>query len=193
MPAVSERVVILDRDGVINEDSDDYIKSLDEWVPLPGSLAAIARLSNAGYRVAIASNQSGLARGLFSLADLLAIHRRLHEAVAAEGGHIEMIAFCPHGPGDGCGCRKPEPGLLTEIGARLGVGLAGVPFIGDSLSDIRAARAVGASPWLVRTGKGERTLRDLTDARHAHLAQDLRVFSNLGAVADALLHPRVDS
>lgn len=193
MTGASERLVILDRDGVINEDSDDYIKSVAEWVPLAGSIAAIARLSNAGYRVAVASNQSGLARGLFSLADLLAIHRRLHAAVAAEGGRIEMIAFCPHGPDGGCGCRKPEPGLLIEIGARLGVGLAGVPFVGDSLSDIRAARRVGASPWLVRTGKGERTLQDLTDARHAPLAQDLPVFSNLGAVADALLHSRVDS
>lgn len=190
MATASERLVILDRDGVINEDSDDYIKSVEEWAPLPGSLAAIARLSNAGYRIAIASNQSGLARGLFSLADLLAIHRRLHEAVAAEGGRIEMIAFCPHGPDDGCDCRKPAPGLLTAIATRLGVDLAGVPFVGDSLSDIRAARAVGASPWLVRTGKGERTLQDLADQRQA---QDLPVFSNLGAVADALLHPRVES
>lgn len=147
-------LVILDRDGVINEDSDAYIKSPAEWVPIPGSLEAIARLNHAGYRVVVATNQSGVARGLFGMAELNAIHQKLHALLARLGGQLDGIYFCPHGPDDDCPCRKPRPGLLREIAARHGLDLGGVPAIGDSLRDVEAARAVGASPILVRTGKG---------------------------------------
>ncbi|BCU08064.1 D-glycero-beta-D-manno-heptose 1,7-bisphosphate 7-phosphatase [Allochromatium tepidum] len=184
---MTDRLVILDRDGVINQDSDDYIKSPDEWVPIPGSLEAIARLSHAGFRVAVASNQSGLARGLFGLDTLNAIHQRLHERVGALGGHIEMIAFCPHGPDDGCACRKPQPGLLLEIAERFGTVLDGVPFIGDSLDDIRAARAAGAQPWLVRSGKGERTLEQLRLQGAEDTVIDIPIYPDLNAAATALI------
>jgi D-glycero-D-manno-heptose 1,7-bisphosphate phosphatase len=151
------RLVILDRDGVINEDSDAYVKSPAEWRAIAGSLEAIARLNHAGCRVVVATNQSGIARGLFGMEQLNAIHQRLHGELARLGGQLDGIYFCPHGPEDGCACRKPRPGLLHEIGARHGADLAGVPAIGDSLRDIEAARAVGARPILVRTGKGRST------------------------------------
>jgi D-glycero-D-manno-heptose 1,7-bisphosphate phosphatase len=184
---MTNRLVILDRDGVINQDSDDYIKSPAEWVPIPGSIEAIARLSHAGFRVAVASNQSGLARGLFTPATLNAIHQRLRERVEAQGGRIEMIAFCRHGPDDGCDCRKPRPGLLLEIADRFGIDLAGVPFIGDSLGDIQAARAVGAQPWLVRSGKGERTLAHLREQGADDTLRDLPIYPDLNAAANALI------
>ena len=147
-------LVILDRDGVINEDSDAYIKSPAEWVPIPGSLEAIARLNHAGFRVVVATNQSGVARGLFGMAELNAIHQKLHGMLARLGGQLDGIYFCPHGPDDGCACRKPRPGLLREIAVRQGIDLAAVPAIGDNLRDLEAAMAVGAMPILVRTGKG---------------------------------------
>jgi D-glycero-D-manno-heptose 1,7-bisphosphate phosphatase len=178
-----DRVVILDRDGVINEDSEQFVKSVDEWIPLPGSIDAIVRLSHAGYRVAVATNQSGLARGLLTPADLDAMHRKLRDLLAEQGGRIEMIVYCPHGPDDGCGCRKPKPGMLEEIGRRLSVTLAGVPFVGDSLGDIVAARAAGADPWMVRSGKGEQTL-----ASGSHDLAGVPVHTDLASVADALLH-----
>jgi len=139
------KLVILDRDGVINEDSEHYIKSTTEWVPIPGSLEAIAMLNNAGYTVAVASNQSGLARGLFDIDALNRIHSRMMEQLEAVGGRIDSIVFCPHGPQDRCQCRKPAPGLLLELGHRYGVPLAGVPVIGDALRDLQAAARVGAA------------------------------------------------
>jgi D-glycero-D-manno-heptose 1,7-bisphosphate phosphatase len=175
------KLVILDRDGVINEDSDAYVKSVDELVFIPGSLEAIARLNHAGWRVAVATNQSGLARGYFNLDALNAMHAKLERALATVGGQLELIAFCPHGPDDGCSCRKPKPGLLVDIGRRLGVSLVGVPAIGDSLRDLEAAQAVGARPLLVRTGKGERTL-----AKGKGL-DGVPVFTNLAAAVDSLL------
>ncbi|MCK9530896.1 MAG: D-glycero-beta-D-manno-heptose 1,7-bisphosphate 7-phosphatase [Gammaproteobacteria bacterium] len=178
------KLVILDRDGVINEDSDDYIKSAEEFHFIPGSLEAIARLNQAGYRVAVATNQSGLARGYFDLDTLNTMHGKLRQALAALGGHIELIAFCPHGPDDGCDCRKPLPGLLREIGERLGISVAGVPVIGDTLRDVEAARAVGASPILVRTGKGERTLTNNKGL------EGVAVYADLGEAVDALLAVR---
>lgn len=184
---MTDRLVILDRDGVINHDSDDYIKSPDEWIPIPGSLEAIARLSHAGFRVTVATNQSGLARGLFTITTLNAIHQRLREQVEAEGGRIEMIAFCPHGPDDGCDCRKPRPGLLLEIAARFNVSLADVPFIGDSLRDIQAARAVGAQPWLVCSGKGESTLERLRRQGTDDALRQLPIYPDLNAAATALI------
>jgi D-glycero-D-manno-heptose 1,7-bisphosphate phosphatase len=151
------KLVILDRDGTINEDSDDYIKSPAEWRPIPGSLEAIARLTQAGYRVVVATNQSGIGRGLFDAATLNAIHETLQRAVQQAGGRIDAIFFCPHADAAGCECRKPKPGMLLEIARRLNVPLAGVPMVGDALRDLQAAAAAGARPVLVLTGKGRKT------------------------------------
>ena len=154
------KLVILDRDGVINHDSASYIKSPAEWKPIPGSLEAIALLNQAGYRVLVATNQSGIGRGLFDMATLNAIHDKMHRALGLAGGRIDGIFYCPHAQDAGCNCRKPKPGLLEEIGRRFGVSLEGVPFIGDSLRDIEAALAVGAQPVLVLTGKGKKTRKE---------------------------------
>lgn len=175
------QLIILDRDGVINEDSDSYIKSPEEWLPIAGSLQSIARLTRAGYRIAVASNQSGVARGLFDMDTLRRIHDKMQRAVAAQGGHIEAIFFCPHAPEDHCECRKPQPGLLSEIALRMQVDLKDVPAIGDSLRDIQAAQAVGARPILVRTGKGA-----MTAARGEGLA-GVAIYADLAAATDALL------
>ena len=174
-------LVILDRDGVINQDSSEFVKSVDEWLPLAGSIAAIARLSAAGFTVAVASNQSGLARGLFDKEALLAMHQKLRDLVVAEGGHIDRIVVCPHGPDDGCSCRKPEPGLLLELVEYYGVSPTDVPVVGDSLRDLRAASLAGARPILVRTGNGTKTELKLP----ADLA-DVDIFDDLAAVAAAL-------
>jgi D-glycero-D-manno-heptose 1,7-bisphosphate phosphatase len=179
------RLIVLDRDGVINEDSDAFIKSAAEWRPIAGSLEAIARLHAAGYRVVIFTNQSGLARGLFDRAALEAIHARLIGAVEAAGGKLSGIYVCPHGPNDACDCRKPLPGLLHRIESELGVSLQGVPVVGDARRDLEAALAVGARPLLVRTGKGERTLAGALPA-------GTEVFDDLAAVAAALLGERGD-
>ena len=152
------KLIILDRDGVINFDSDQFIKSPDEWKPIPGSLEAIARLTREGWRVVVATNQSGLARGLFEMATLNAIHAKMHKAAAQAGGRIEAVFYCPHAAEMACDCRKPKPGLFVEIAARYGRDLRGVPAVGDSLRDLVAAASVGARPLLVRTGKGEKTL-----------------------------------
>ena len=153
--------IVLDRDGVINEDSDDYIKSAEEWAPIDGSLEAIATLTASGYRVAIATNQSGLARGLFDEYALAKIHQKLCASVEDEGGFIEGIFFCPHGPGESCLCRKPGTGLLTRIEQELGVSLAGQAFVGDSLTDLQAAQTYNMRAVLVRTGKGAKTEKQL--------------------------------
>lgn len=157
MSADPSRLVILDRDGVINQDSRGSIKSPDEWVPLPGSLEAIARLNHAGFSVVVATNQSGVGRGLFSIRDLNAIHAKFQRALARVGGHIEGIFFCPHRPDAGCRCRKPQPGLLEAIARRCcGLPLDGVPVVGDSARDAQAALTVGARPIMVLTGQGSR-------------------------------------
>lgn len=174
------KILVLDRDGVINADSPDYIKSPDEWRPLPGSIDAIARASQAGFVVAIASNQSGVGRGLFDLDMLAAINDTMIEAVENAGGRIDLIVFCPHAPDAGCECRKPKAGLLRRIEAELGAALAGQWSIGDSARDLAAARAVGAQPVLVRTGNGRRTEADLAD-------NDVMIFDDLAAAVDALL------
>ncbi len=175
------KLIILDRDGVINFGSDQYIKSPDEWRPIPGSLEAIARLTREGWRVVVATNQSGLARGLFEMATLNAIHAKMHKAVAQAGGRIEAVFYCPHAAETECDCRKPKPGLFNEIATRYGRELAGVPAVGDSLRDLLAAAAVGARPVLVRTGKGEKTLAA------GGLPGDTPVFADLGEVVDELL------
>lgn len=170
------RLVILDRDGVINHDSLEYIRSPDEFEPIDGSIEAIARLSRAGFTVAVATNQSALARKFLDRPTLEAIHRKLREAVRTAGGDLGRIAYCPHHPDDGCYCRKPKPGLLQDLGRQYGVSLAGVPFVGDALRDLDAAEAAGAHPVLVLTGVGAQTREQLeqqgrTIETHADLAR----------------------
>ncbi len=174
-------LVILDRDGVINHDSAEFVKTADEWFPLDGSIDAIARLSAAGFTVAVASNQSGLARGLITDEALSAMHRKLCTMVAAAGGRIDRISICPHGPDDDCACRKPKPGMLVELGEHYGAPLAGVPVIGDSLRDLQAAASAGALPILVRTGNGTKTELELPPE-----LSTIAVFDNLAAAATVL-------
>jgi len=151
------KLAILDRDGVINYDSDQYIKSPSEWRPIPGSIEAIARLNQNGYRIAVATNQSGIGRGLFDMATLNAINDKMMELVFRQGGRIDALFFCPHTAAEDCGCRKPRTGMLEEIAARFHTELKGVPAVGDSLKDLQAAESVGAQPILVLTGKGRAT------------------------------------
>jgi D-glycero-D-manno-heptose 1,7-bisphosphate phosphatase len=151
------KLVNLDRDGVINFDSDQYIKSPAEWRPIPGSIEAIARLHQGGWRIAVATNQSGIGRGLFDMATLNAINDKMMEMVFRQGGRIDALFFCPHTAAESCGCRKPRTGMFEEIAARFHTDLKGVPVVGDSLKDLQAADAVGAQPLLVLTGKGKRT------------------------------------
>jgi D-glycero-D-manno-heptose 1,7-bisphosphate phosphatase len=167
------KLVILDRDGTINQDSDQYIKSPLEWKPIPGSLEGIARLTQGGWRIVVATNQSGIARGLFDMSTLNAIHAEMHRAVGQAGGRIDAIFFCPHAADSNCECRKPKPGLLREIGSRFDVDLKGVPMIGDSLRDVEAAAAVGAQPYLVLTGKGRKTRDAGGLPRGTEIAADL--------------------
>ena len=151
------KLIILDRDGVINYDSDQFIKSPNEWKPIPGSLEAIARLVQADYRVVVATNQSGIGRGLFDMTTLNAIHDKMHKAAAQAGGRIDAVFFCPHAAQSNCACRKPQSGMLEEISARYNVDLKGVPSVGDSLRDLECAVKLGAQPMLVLTGKGNKT------------------------------------
>jgi len=180
------KLIILDRDGVINHDSDQFIKSPAEWVPVPGSLEAIARLHQAGYRVVVCTNQSGIARGLFNIVTLNAIHQKMHEAVKMVGGELDAIFFCPHAADDNCDCRKPKPGMLQEIARRYDVSLKGVPSIGDSLRDLQAGFVTGCVPYLVLTGKGEKT------QEKGGLPPGTTVFPNLAAVVDHLLRAPVN-
>lgn len=169
------RLVILDRDGVINHDSDDYIKSLDEWIPIPGSIEAIAALSKAGYLIGVATNQSGLARGYFDEIALAHMHTQLSTLVEDAGGRIDALCYCPHGPEEGCNCRKPAPGLLLQISAELQTPLAGAWYVGDAKKDVELALATGCKPILVRTGKGAQTMPALTSEQRAstHVVADL--------------------
>jgi D-glycero-D-manno-heptose 1,7-bisphosphate phosphatase len=152
------KLIILDRDGVINYDSDQFIKSPEEWKPLPGSLEAIARLTQAGYRVVVATNQSGIGRGLFDMPTLNAIHDKMHKACAQVGGRIDAVFFCPHAADADCNCRKPKSGMIEEIAERYGMDLQGVPAVGDSLRDLDASARLGAQPVLALSGKGQKTL-----------------------------------
>ncbi|UDG82491.1 D-glycero-beta-D-manno-heptose 1,7-bisphosphate 7-phosphatase [Candidatus Vallotia cooleyia] len=174
---MQKKLVILDRDGIINQESDSFIKSPNEWIPIPGSLEAIARLNQAGYRTVIVSNQSGLGRGLFNMATLNEIHEKMHYNLAALGGRIDAIFFCSHIPSDYCDCRKPKPGLLVQIIQRFEINPASVPLVGDSLRDLQAGAAAGFSCHLVLTGKGQKTL----DA--GYLPEGTIVYSNLHAFA----------
>jgi D-glycero-D-manno-heptose 1,7-bisphosphate phosphatase len=175
------KLIVLDRDGVINHDSEQFVKSPDEWRPIPGSLEAIARLHHAGFRVVVATNQSGVGRGLYDMATLNAIHEKMHKAVAQAGGRLEAVFFCPHTADSRCECRKPRAGMLQEIGVRFNVDMTGVPCVGDGLRDLQAADTVGAQPMLVLTGKGERTLRE------GGFPKNTVIFPDLAFAASALL------
>jgi D-glycero-D-manno-heptose 1,7-bisphosphate phosphatase len=179
------KIVILDRDGVINFDSEGYIKSPDEWLPIPGSLEAIALLTQHGYTVTVATNQSGLARGYYDRVTLDQIHLKMKKAAAAVGGEIDGIFLCPHGPDDHCLCRKPSPGLLFEIASMYGVSLENVPFVGDSYRDILAATKANATPVLVLTGNGQKTLD-----KYADKIKEVPVFANLEEYAKTLVKVR---
>ena len=180
------KLVILDRDGVINADSPDYIKSPEEWIPLAGSLEAIARLSKAGYTIAILTNQSGLARGYFDHETLMLIHEKLLSAVMHAGGDVDLIRYCPHHPDDDCDCRKPKPGLFLALAKYYDITLEGVFAVGDSIRDLQAAAAAGASPVLVRTGNGHKTLSNPI------LDENIPVVDDLSHFADQLVNGELD-
>jgi D-glycero-D-manno-heptose 1,7-bisphosphate phosphatase len=173
----NKKLVVLDRDGVINVDSDAFIKSPDEWVAIPGSLEAIARLNQAGYRVAIASNQSGIGRGLFDMAALNAMHEKMNRTAAAVGGRIDAVFFCPHTQEDECECRKPKPGMLQQIVERFEIDPADTPMVGDSLRDLQAGAALGFELHLVLTGKGRKTLAAGNLPPNTKVHDDLRTFA----------------
>lgn len=176
------QLIILDRDGVINFDSDQFIKNPEEWKPIPGSLEAIARLNQAGYRVVVATNQSGVGRGLFDMTTLNAIHDRMHKSCALVGARIDAVFYCPHAAEANCPCRKPKSGMLEEIAARYNLGsLADVPAVGDSLRDLQSAAVLGAKPYLVLTGKGKKT------QAAGGMPEGTRVFADLAAVAAELI------
>ena len=174
------KLIILDRDGVINADSEQFIKSPDEWKPIPGSLEAIARLNQWGWRVVVASNQSGVGRGLFGMDTLNAINDKMVRSLAQVGGRLDAIFFCPHAADSTCDCRKPKPGLFQQIAERFNVDLTGVPCVGDSLRDLQAGVSMGCEPYLVLTGKGMKTRED------PELPPGPRIFPDLDAVAAAL-------
>ena len=180
-PTRAVKLIVLDRDGVINHDSAQFIKSPDEWRPIPGSLEAIARLNHAAYRVVVATNQSGIGRGLFDMATLNAIHEKMHRALSLAGGRIDALFYCPHTAEALCECRKPKTGMLRDIGVRFGVDMSDVPCIGDSVRDLSAADAVGAQPMLVLTGKGEKTLRE------GNFPKSTLIFPDLAFAVSALL------
>ena len=186
------KTVILDRDGVINHDSDEFIKSVDEWLPIPGSLEALALLHRHNYRVVVITNQSGVSRGLLSLATLNEIHRHMLAEARKKGGLIEAVFFCPHGPDDGCTCRKPASGMFKDVASRLKIEMNGVPAVGDSMRDLQAAREVGALPILVKTGKGNATTRMLKKKDSPIALDDVISFKDLASFTDALLAGELD-
>ena len=179
-------LVIMDRDGVINFDSKEYIKSPKEWNPIPHSLNAITRLNHAGHQVVVATNQSGVGRGYYTLATLEAIHQKMKDELLVIGGHVDGVYFCPHTPDDGCECRKPKPGMLFEIGKDFNTDLKQAYFIGDSLRDIQAAQRAGTLPILVRTGKGETMLK-----KHKAVFREVPVYADLGEVVGAIIEGTV--
>jgi D-glycero-D-manno-heptose 1,7-bisphosphate phosphatase len=175
------KLIVLDRDGVINQDSEQFIKSPDEWKAIPGSLEAIARLNQWGWRVVVASNQSGIGRGLFGMDTLNAINEKMVRSLAQAGGRLDAIFFCPHAANSTCDCRKPKPGMLKQIAQRFNVNLAGMPVVGDSLRDLQAGVAVGCKPFLVLTGKGQKTREDPA------LPPETEIYADLASVVADLI------
>jgi len=187
---MNQKLIILDRDGVINYDSDDYIKSPEEWHPLPGSIDAIATLTQAGYTIAIATNQSGLARKYFTPETLTAMHQKMINLITEAGGTIHHIAFCPHGPNDQCTCRKPKTGLVQQISEALRIDIKqDTLFIGDSISDLNAATNSGCTPVLVKTGKGLKSFVKLKQTENSHL-KDIAVYNSLSDFVNTLVTPK---
>lgn len=172
------KTIILDRDGVINLDSDEFIKSVDEWQPIKGSIEAIAKLSQAGYSVYVLTNQSGIARSLFSIETLGHIHAKMRHLVAEANGHIDGIYFCPHGPDDNCDCRKPLAGLYDQLANDSAITFDGVSSIGDSIRDLEAAVTAGASPVLVLTGKGKRS-QEIINSDPNHPLKNIPIYDDL--------------
>jgi len=186
------KLIILDRDGVINHDSANYIKSADEWIPIDGSIDAIARLHKAGFTVVVATNQAGLAKGKFDLDDLEAMHEKLTGLVEEQGAELAAIFYCPHHPDDNCKCRKPMPGMIDAIEAEFNISAEGFYFVGDSLRDMQAAVTKGCKPVLVKTGNGEKTLAQLADAilqtdAPIMMLNQVQVFDNLASAVDFIL------
>ena len=179
------KLIILDRDGVINEDSDNYIRSVDEWIPVPGSINAIVELSKAGYTIAVATNQSGLARGYFPESELDAMHNKMNALVDADGGNIESVLFCPHGPDDNCQCRKPNPGMVKQLLTEHNVEASETWVVGDSLRDLQAGLNAGCKVALVKTGKGKRTIKAIEE-REPQL-KSIPLFENLKEFSEQLL------
>ena len=180
------KAIILDRDGVINKDSSEFIKSPDEWIPLKGSLEAIAKLKRAGYTVFVITNQSGIARKLFTVGTLTSIHRKMVDSVLHHGGEIDAILYCPHGPDDDCECRKPKSGLFLELAERMNLNLADIPAVGDSIRDLQAAKAAGAKPILVKTGNGKKSANAINKGKHDELS-DVESYKNLADYVEHLL------
>ena len=177
------KLIILDRDGVLNQEREDFIKTPEEWVPIDSSMQAVSRLNEAGYRVVLATNQSGIGRGLIDMDTLNTIHQKMHNSLGRFGGWVDAIFFCPDAPDAGSHCRKPQPGMFEDIANRCGTGLADVPAVGDKLSDIQAAIAAGARPILVRTGYGKQTEKD------EDLPDGVAVYDDLYSFVDELLAP----
>ena len=183
---MNNKIIILDRDGVINHDSDDFIKSVDEWQPIEGSIEAIAKLTQAGYRIFVLTNQSGITRGLFSLETLGHIHAKMRHLVSAANGSIDGIYFCPHGPDDQCDCRKPLPGLYNQLAAEHKVSFNGAFSIGDSIRDFEAAKAAGATPVLVLTGKGQKS-KHLITRDNTHIFHNISTYASLAGFVEQLI------
>ncbi|MBM6550665.1 D-glycero-beta-D-manno-heptose 1,7-bisphosphate 7-phosphatase [Marinomonas ostreistagni] len=181
--APSKPIIILDRDGVINQDSDAYVKSVDEWIPLPGSIKAMAALTKAGFQVFIATNQSGIARGYYDAAELDKMHQKMLDLLHAEGGEVQGIEYCPHGPDDACQCRKPKSGMIEAIEQQLGMDFTQQPaiMVGDSLRDLEAGKARGCAPVLVLTGKGRAT-------QYKDIDFYFDIYTDLAAFAIATIH-----
>jgi D-glycero-D-manno-heptose 1,7-bisphosphate phosphatase len=183
----NSKLIILDRDGVINQDSDDFIKSPEEWQAIPGSLEAIARLCREDYRVVIITNQSGISRGLYTINTLNKIHEKMIEDLHRSGGEISAVFFCPHSDDEDCECRKPKPGMFLELAKRLKCNLKDVYAVGDSLRDIQATVAAGAMPILVETGKGLKTIEEMSDPEYGLVINSTPVFKDLSSFVDDLL------
>lgn len=181
------KLVILDRDGVLNQDSANFIKNPNEWIPIPGSLEAVALLNQSGFRIAVATNQSGISRGLFDMATLNSIHDKMHRGLAQVGGRMDAVFYCPHAADDHCDCRKPKSGMIKDIGKRFSVELNEVPAVGDSLRDLQAFADAGCQPILVRTGKGEETLAAAEKSTDKALPPNTWICKDLGEAAQRII------